>query len=133
MMEAFKDLLRDLFSRTPEIGWDRFQAFDLDPDQLTLALFALISAGEVEFDPDRTVFTHRGLRPIACGECGSEKVARIVYGLVWYPTLEEDLRAGTVTLGGCTVEDNLPLWECRACGYSWGLKPYIPIASQVWD
>ncbi len=58
-----------------------------------------------------------------CRDCGSESVAKILYGLpVQDAKLEEQLQAGQVYLGGCTVSPFSPRWHCTECGYEWGRK-----------
>lgn len=54
-----------------------------------------------------------------CPKCGSDKVARILYGLVAYDDVKNDLKAGRITLGGCCVTDESPAWECTQCGKKW--------------
>jgi len=55
-------------------------------------------------------------KPATCPHCGSSRVADILYG---YPAfseaLEQDLAAGRITLGGCCVSDDDPVWRCTAC------------------
>jgi len=57
-----------------------------------------------------------------CPKCGSEKVAEIAYG--WFPQLTDELdqalKNGTITLGGCVTDHNAPRWECKECGKNWG-------------
>ncbi len=60
-------------------------------------------------------------RPAECPECGSERVARILYGL---PDLSEELErqldGGEVVLGGCMVSGDDPSWRCVECRHEWG-------------
>jgi transposase-like protein len=60
-------------------------------------------------------------RPRKCPRCGSERIARILYGM---PALSEELRLELETrravLGGCAVAGNDPRWRCTACGYEMG-------------
>jgi hypothetical protein len=55
--------------------------------------------------------------PHKCPECGSEKIARILYGL---PSFSESLRKrlenNEVVLGGCCITVNDPSWKCVHCG-----------------
>jgi hypothetical protein len=57
----------------------------------------------------------RKAKPRKCPNCGSLKIARIVYGLVdLTPELEKDLKEGKVALGGCVIGE--AKWECVGCG-----------------
>ena len=56
-----------------------------------------------------------------CPACGSESIAEIMYGMPMFtPELEEELRAGRLSLGGCCISDDSPRWECNECGKQWG-------------
>jgi hypothetical protein len=62
-------------------------------------------------------------KPDRCPECGSEKVASILYGLPMFDEeLERRLNAGEVVLGGCCVLGDDPLWQCMECRHSWGKR-----------
>jgi hypothetical protein len=52
-----------------------------------------------------------------CPERGSEKCARIIYGLP-VPTekLLEQLRSTRVVLGGPVKDEYSPQWKCQDCG-----------------
>ncbi len=53
----------------------------------------------------------------ACPRCGSSEIARIQYGEPAYsPTLEADLDAHRVVLGGCMVGEGQPDRACTTCG-----------------
>ena len=60
-------------------------------------------------------------RPRKCPRCGSERIAKILYGM---PAFSEELRlemkVGRVVLGGCGVTGNDPRWRCLDCGYGMG-------------
>ncbi len=57
----------------------------------------------------------RKRKPGKCPNCGSLKIARIVYGLVdLTPELEKDLKEEKVVLGGCVIGE--AKWECVDCG-----------------
>jgi hypothetical protein len=55
-------------------------------------------------------------KPDKCPKCGSEKIARILYGL---PSFSESLRIrinnNEVVLGGCCITGNDPSWKCIDC------------------
>jgi hypothetical protein len=56
-------------------------------------------------------------RQKACPSCGSTRVARILYGEpMGSASLEADLEAGRVVLGGCLVADDSPRYRCADCG-----------------
>ena len=58
-----------------------------------------------------------------CPECGSSKVARIIYGyLELSKDLKKDLDAGKTRLGGCCVSEDSPVWECNFCYHEWGVQ-----------
>ena len=53
----------------------------------------------------------------ACPRCGSRKTARILYGEpAPSPTLDDDMAAGRVVLGGCVVGEDGPEYRCGTCG-----------------
>lgn len=55
--------------------------------------------------------------PDVCPDCGSRKVASILYGEpAWSPTLDDDIAAGRIVLGGCIVGERSPEYQCGACG-----------------
>lgn len=65
---------------------------------------------------------HQPVRPAKCPQCGSKRVADIVYGLVLItPDLNARLKSGRSSLGGCFVSDDNPQWHCAGCGHRWGL------------
>jgi hypothetical protein len=54
--------------------------------------------------------------PEKCPVCGSNEIARILYGMpAFNEQLIEELRIGKVTLGGCIVKPDNPLWICLNC------------------
>jgi len=56
-----------------------------------------------------------------CPRCGSERIARILYGMpAFSEELRLDLEAGRVALGSCAVTGNDPRWRCLNCGYEMG-------------
>jgi predicted RNA-binding Zn-ribbon protein involved in translation (DUF1610 family) len=56
-------------------------------------------------------------KPDKCPECGSDKIAWILYGL---PSFSENLRKklknDEIVLGGCCITKNDPSWKCIDCG-----------------
>lgn len=61
-----------------------------------------------------------------CPACGSESIAKIMYGMpMMTPELEEELRTGKLSLGGCCVSDDSPRWECNGCGEEWGRVSHL--------
>ena len=59
--------------------------------------------------------------PSHCPACYSPRVACILYGLPDFsPELERDMNAGRVVLGGCSVFEDSPEWQCMACRHRWG-------------
>jgi hypothetical protein len=56
-------------------------------------------------------------KPDKCTECGSEKIARILYGLpAFSDSLRKRLDNNEIVLGGCCVTGNDPSWKCIDCG-----------------
>jgi hypothetical protein len=56
-------------------------------------------------------------KPDKCSECGSSKIAEILYGLpVFSLGLEKKINKNKIFLGGCCVSGNDPLWKCIDCG-----------------
>ncbi len=52
-------------------------------------------------------------KPNKCPECGSKKVATILWGLpLMNQKVERDLKEGKIVLGGCIISDNDPVWQC---------------------
>lgn len=56
-------------------------------------------------------------KPQKCPKCGSNRIATIFYGLQREsPELEKEIEEGRVVLGGCCIEMDSPLWQCKGCG-----------------
>jgi hypothetical protein len=56
-------------------------------------------------------------KPDTCPECGSERIARILYGLpAFSDSLRKRLDNNEVVLGGCCITGNDPSWKCIDCG-----------------
>lgn len=55
-------------------------------------------------------------KPDKCPECGSEKIADILYGLPAFSTsLKDRIKDHKIVLGGCCISGNDPAWKCIAC------------------
>ncbi len=55
-------------------------------------------------------------RPRKCPQCGSAKIANILYGYpVFDSKLEKLLDEGKIALGGCVISGNDPTWRCVDC------------------
>lgn len=55
---------------------------------------------------------------LLCPSCGSDKIMEILYGLpVITQQTQKELKQKAITLGGCMVDDNAPLWMCEVCNY----------------
>jgi hypothetical protein len=55
-------------------------------------------------------------KPAKCPKCGSERVARILYGEpMGSEELMADLKAGRIVLGGCCITGDDPAWKCLEC------------------
>ena len=56
-------------------------------------------------------------QPSICPDCGSKKVARILWGMPeWSPKMQNEIDQGKLILGGCVVSDRDPKWQCVDCG-----------------
>jgi DNA-directed RNA polymerase subunit RPC12/RpoP len=64
----------------------------------------------------------RDERPDRCPQCGSQKIAEILYGFldVSAPEVRDDLDQGRAILGGCCPDAESKDWSCHACGHKWG-------------
>jgi hypothetical protein len=55
-------------------------------------------------------------KPIKCPHRGSEKIARILYGMpVFSERLQKMLADNEIVLGGCCITVNDPVWKCVDC------------------
>ena len=55
--------------------------------------------------------------PVACPDCGSENVARYLYGEpAGSARFDGEMAAGRTLLGGCVIGDEQPDFRCNACG-----------------
>jgi len=55
-------------------------------------------------------------KPDKCPNCGSEKIAEILYGKpIDSPKLRNELEEGRIILGGCFYADHFPAWKCLDC------------------
>jgi transposase-like protein len=56
-----------------------------------------------------------------CVQCGSDRVAEVLYGLVRMDEgLTRDIEAGRVVLGGDIIREGGPEWVCQSCHHKWG-------------
>ncbi|TVQ53813.1 MAG: hypothetical protein EA377_07075 [Phycisphaerales bacterium] len=64
-----------------------------------------------------------------CDSCGSEDVARIIWGLPVPPKpgsqMERDVNEGRIVYGGCAISGNDPDFRCKACGHEWRQSPNV--------
>ena len=55
-------------------------------------------------------------KPRKCPQCGSAKIADILYGLpAFSPELDKSLKEGKIVLGGCIMWGDDPKWKCAEC------------------
>ncbi|MCX7877331.1 MAG: hypothetical protein N2510_01680 [Ignavibacteria bacterium] len=53
---------------------------------------------------------------LKCPFCGSENLARIIYGLPNFnEKMKKDIDKGKIILGGCCISDFDPHWHCNNC------------------
>lgn len=70
-------------------------------------------------DEEQNALLFHRTKPDSCPQCGSSKIADILYG---YPhfgeELDRDIAAGKIVLGGCIhYEGASPEWRCTMCGF----------------
>ena len=54
---------------------------------------------------------------IRCPECGSRKIAKVLYGLPDFTDeLVANLEAGEIVLDGCLINSYPYKYECKGCG-----------------
>ncbi len=60
-------------------------------------------------------------KPRKCPQCGSSKIAEIMYGLPDFSSeeLNKDVEEGRIVLGGCIVAPDNPRWKCKDCEAAW--------------
>jgi hypothetical protein len=71
-------------------------------------------------------------RPEVCEQCGSRRIADIIYGL----PVEIDLRAieaGSIVMGGCILRGDDPQWRCAACNAAIHVSPSLGDQEGVTD
>ncbi len=55
-------------------------------------------------------------KPKKCPECGSTRVANILFGMpAFSKEIEEKIHEGKIVLGGCCISDDDPKWKCIDC------------------
>jgi hypothetical protein len=56
-------------------------------------------------------------KPEFCPNCGSKKIAQILYGLYrnYSPELKQKVKDGKIVFGGCCITDDDPSWRCIDC------------------
>lgn len=75
----------------------------------------------------------RMAKPRKCSECGSRRVATIIYGMPAAPdeAMQKRLDDGTVAFGGCCVEPCNPTWVCSHCSASDRRDTYFAYGSNM--
>jgi predicted RNA-binding Zn-ribbon protein involved in translation (DUF1610 family) len=69
---------------------------------------------------DRYLNFQKITKPKECPKCGKKKIAEYLYGMPAYTeSMQKDIDAGKIILGGCMVSDDNPQYKCQACGYEW--------------
>jgi ribosomal protein L37AE/L43A len=63
-------------------------------------------------------------KPNKCPDCGSIRIARIMYGLPDFSSeeLKKDVEEGRIVLGGCIIAPDSPRWQCKGCGARMGTR-----------
>lgn len=55
-------------------------------------------------------------KPRKCPACGASPVASILWGEpAFTPELEKKMEEGRVSLGGCCIPGDPPMWTCTKC------------------
>lgn len=83
------------------------------------SVVALAESGAqgTEMTSERTEEVYLKKKPRSCPACGNRPVATILYGMpAFSDDLEADLERGVVTIGGCLLSPDAPVWECAHCG-----------------
>ena len=61
---------------------------------------------------------------ITCPECGSERIAEVIYGMPAYSAeFQAKLDAGEIILNGCLVDGPVLPYQCRDCGKRFAFEP----------
>ena len=59
---------------------------------------------------------HFARKPRKCPNCGSQKIATYLYGLLHHSAeLKKALDEGSIVLGGCEIGGTMPEWVCADC------------------
>jgi rubrerythrin len=68
-------------------------------------------------NPIKTMKYKSAKKPDKCPECGSDKIANILFGLpAFSASLREKIEDHKIVLGGCCVSNESPTWKCTVCG-----------------
>ncbi|MDH5756340.1 MAG: hypothetical protein OEZ55_06715 [Nitrospinota bacterium] len=54
-----------------------------------------------------------------CPECGADDILPIRYGMPGTEMMRE-MEEGKAVLGGCVIDEDAPVWLCRACNHKFG-------------
>ena len=70
---------------------------------------------------EKSLYSWRENDPVICPTCGSDNVAKIIYGEYdLTDELKEMLRAGIISLGGNKIDKDNPIYVCNSCYKRWG-------------
>lgn len=65
-----------------------------------------------------------GINVKKCPACHSLNVIRMIYGMPEYELFQE-AEDDKVKLGGCCIDESVPDYHCKACGYEWNRQDAI--------
>jgi transposase-like protein len=57
-------------------------------------------------------------KKLVCPACGSENIAKIIFGFPGQELMQRALRR-EIVLGGHSLSDQEPQWHCRDCEDEW--------------
>ena len=75
----------------------------------------------MKHETDKSILNWRKYENAKCPKCDSANVAKILYGKpIWCDELKMKLDCGEITLGGCIINPDCPIYKCNDCKKTWG-------------
>jgi len=69
----------------------------------------------------RTIYNWREYETVVCTVCDSSNIAKILYGKPnWNDEMKEKIDSGELTLGGCFMSKDNPVYACNDCHARFG-------------
>ena len=67
------------------------------------------------------LYNWRDYETVVCTVCSSDNIAKIIYGKpIWNDEMEKKMDSGELTLGGCFMSKNNPIYTCNDCHARFG-------------